>query len=70
MGLYEDEKYQNGTEQIAQTIASTNAYKVIAGGDTGASVEKLNLKKNFDFVCSGGGVLLEFLANQNLPAWN
>jgi len=70
MGLYEDERYQNGTEQIAQTIASTNAYKVIAGGDTGASVEKLNLKKNFDFVCSGGGVLLEFLANQNLPAWN
>lgn len=70
MGLYEDEKYQNGTKQIAFAIAHANAYKVIAGGDTGASVEKLNLKENFDFICSGGGVLLEFLVNQNLPAWD
>ncbi len=70
MGLYENPNFQNGTEKIAQTIADTTAYKVIAGGDTAASVEKLNLKNKFNFICSGGGVLLEFLVNQNLPAWN
>ncbi len=70
MGFYEDPNFQNGTEKIAQAIAAANAYKVIAGGDTAASVEKLNLKDKFDFICSGGGVLLEFLVNQNLPAWS
>jgi len=69
MGLYEDPKYQNGTEKIATTVAAATAYKVIAGGDTSASVVKLNLKNKFDFICSGGGVLLEFLVNHNLPAW-
>jgi len=69
MGLYEDPKYQNGTEKIATAIATATAYKVIAGGDTSASVVKLNLKNKFDFICSGGGVLLEFLINHNLPAW-
>lgn len=69
MGFYEDPKYRNGTEKIAFAIASTDAYKVIAGGDTAASVTNLNLKDKFDFICSGGGVLLEFLVNHDLPAW-
>lgn len=70
MGFYEDPKYRNGTEKISTAIAVTNAYKVIAGGDTSASVAKLNLRDKFDFICSGGGVLLEFLVNQDLPAWS
>ena len=70
MGYYENEKYRNGTEKIASAIAATDAYKVIAGGDTSASVSNLNLKDKFDFICSGGGVLLEFLINPNLPAWS
>lgn len=69
MGFYENPKYQNGTEKIAAAIAAADAYKVIAGGDTGASVVKLGLKDKFDFVCSGGGVLLEFLVKHDLPAW-
>lgn len=70
MGYYENENYRNGTEKIAFAIAHTDAYKVIAGGDTSASVVNLGLKDKFDFICSGGGVLLEFLVNQNLPAWS
>lgn len=70
MGLYEDVKYRNGTEKIARAIATTDAYKVIAGGDTSASVSNLKLSQKFDFICSGGGVLLEFLVNPSLPAWS
>ena len=70
MGFYENSNYRNGTEKITTAIASTDAYKVIAGGDTAASVVNLNLKDKFDFICSGGGVLLEFLVNPALPAWS
>ncbi len=67
MGFYEKEEYRNGTNIIASTIANSDAYTVIAGGDTAASIISLGLKNKIDFVCSGGGVMLEYLANKKLP---
>jgi len=69
MGFYEKEDAQKGTEEIARAIANSNSYKIIAGGDTAASIAKLGLKDKIDFVCSGGGVMLEFLTKGSLPAW-
>ena len=71
MGFYEDKNCRVGTEKIAKAIARSGAnYKVIAGGNTSASIKFLGLKNDIDFVCSGGGVLLEFLAKRSLPAWS
>ena len=70
MGFYEDKNCQKGTEKIAQSIANSKAFKIIAGGDTTASIINLGLKNKIDFICSGGGVMLEMLVNNNLPAWN
>lgn len=69
MGMYELEENRTGTEEIAKAVAESNAYKVIAGGDTTASIVNLGLKDKIDFVCSGGGVMLEFLTKDTLPAW-
>jgi phosphoglycerate kinase len=70
MGLYEQENSRNGTQKIAMSIANSPAYKVIAGGDTSASVKDLGLKDKIDFICSGGGVMLEMLVKGDLPAWS
>lgn len=69
MGKYEEENCRKGTEEIARAVAEASAYKVIAGGDTNASVVNLGLKEKINFVCSGGGVLLEYLTKGTLPAW-
>jgi phosphoglycerate kinase len=69
MGWFEKEDYQKGTVEIAKAIAQMSGYKIIAGGDTSASVEKLGVKEKIDFVCSGGGVMLEYLAKGSLAAW-
>jgi len=69
MGFYEKENCQKGTEEIAKSVAKSDGYKIIAGGDTLASVKNLGLEDNIDFVCSGGGVMLEMLIKDNLPAW-
>jgi len=70
MGFFENENGKNGTIEIAQSLGNCGAsYKVIAGGDTRASIKELNLIDKIDFVSSGGGVLLEFLAKGKLPAW-
>lgn len=70
MGFYENKESQRGTEEIAKAIAECNGYKIIAGGDTAASIVSLGLRDKIDFVCSGGGVMLQMLAKDELPAWS
>lgn len=71
MGFYEDESSRIGTQKIAMAVANSSAsFKTIAGGDTSASIKDLGLKDKIDFICSGGGVLLEMLVKGDLPAWN
>lgn len=70
MGYYESENNRKGTEEVAKMIANADAYKIIAGGDTSASIINLGLKDKIDYICSGGGVLLEYLAKGTLPAWD
>ena len=70
MGLYERENCRTGTQKIAMAVANSLGQKIIAGGDTSASVKDLGLKNKIDFICSGGGVMLEMLVKGDLPAWN
>ena len=67
MGQYEEEEWSLGTKQIAQAVTESNAFKVIGGGDTEAALSKFGLVEKIDFVSSGGGAMLEFLANGDLP---
>jgi phosphoglycerate kinase len=69
MGFFEDNNCKKGTQEIAKAVANSGAYKVVAGGDTGASIESLGLKDKIDLVCSGGGVTMELLTKGKLPAW-
>lgn len=70
MGFYENKNCQNGTEKIALAVAENKGYKIVAGGDTAASIVNLGLENKIDFVCSGGGVMLEMLVKKDLPAWD
>lgn len=70
MGFYESENARNGTQRIALAVANSPGYKIIAGGDTSASVKDLGLKNKIDFICTGGGVMLEMLTKGDLPAWS
>jgi len=67
MGKFEEEKYQNGTFEIAKAIANSKAYSVIGGGETIFALEKLNLLDKIDHISTGGGALLEYLAKGSLP---
>lgn len=67
MGVYE-QGYTEGTDALAGTLASSNAEAVIGGGDTTAAVSKFTFNKEKIFISSGGGAMLEFLANGTLPA--
>jgi phosphoglycerate kinase len=70
MGMFEDPKHMAGTKYVAEAIARSGAYKVIGGGDTEAAVTllKIDEKKSFNHVSSGGGAMLYYLAHRSLPA--
>jgi len=67
MGVVEVEKYLEGTEKIGQAVAFSTAYKIVGGGDTIAALGKLGLLDKIDFISTGGGAMLEFLAGKKLP---
>ncbi len=67
MGKFEDEKYEAGTRKISEAIAESKGFKVVGGGDTIAALKKFNLLDKMDYVSTGGGAMLEFLAKGTLP---
>ncbi len=67
LGLFEDYTNQVGTRWIAELIARSKAYKVVGGGDTVEFLDRCGLLADFDFVSTGGGAMLTFLAGEKLP---
>ncbi|MDE1988142.1 MAG: phosphoglycerate kinase [Patescibacteria group bacterium] len=66
LGDYE-KGFREGTAELAKTIAKSGAKSIIGGGDTLAVVSKMDLENKFSFVSTGGGAMLDFLANETLP---
>lgn len=67
MGFAQRPKTVDGTNSLLQSIAQSNAYTVIGGGDSAAAVARLGLTEKFDFISTGGGATLAYLSNQPLP---
>jgi phosphoglycerate kinase len=71
MGVFEMEKFQNGTKAIAEAVAeatTTNgAFSLVGGGDSVAAVNKFNLDNKVSYVSTGGGALLEYFEGKELP---
>ena len=56
-----------GTKSFANALGKSKAYKIAGGGDTVTAIHKFGLQKNFNFISTGGGAMLEFLAIGTLP---
>lgn len=67
MGKIENEVFAKGTEEIARIISVQNNYSVVGGGETVDFINKKNMKKEFSFISSGGGAMLEYISGKKLP---
>ena len=67
MGLFENEKYANGTKSIYDFLVKNNIKTLVGGGDSAASVNKLSDASKFYHISTGGGATLEYLEGKILP---
>ena len=68
LGKYEESKYMHGTEIVARAVgANSDAFRVIGGADTAACLKKIGILDKMNWVSTGGGAMLEFLATGTLP---
>jgi len=68
MGKFEDERFNAGTRILAEAMAASSGFTVIGGGDTIAAVSACGIPlEKFDFISTGGGAMLAFLAGQAMP---
>lgn len=67
VGMYEQKPFSNGTQEILNIVSNTKAKKIIGGGDAGTAAKKYGYEEKMDFISTGGGSTLTFIANHTLP---
>jgi len=66
VGFFE-KGFNENNENIAKMIISTDSRSMVGGGDTTACLKNSGVLEGFTFVSTGGGAMLDYLANGTLP---
>ena len=67
MGVINTKEFEVGTRKIAEALAESDGHTIVGGGDTVAALTRFGLRDKIDFVSTGGGAMLQFLAEGTLP---
>ena len=67
MGVFEKESFAKGTFEMANFLASLNAFTVIGGGDSVSAVHKAGVADKIGHISTGGGASLEYIEKGSLP---
>ena len=68
VGVFEFDRFGEGTKVLAEAIASSAAFSVAGGGDTLAAIDKYGVRDGISYISTGGGAFLEFVEGKKLPA--
>ncbi len=67
MGVFEMEKFKQGTVAVAQQVAQSAAMSVIGGGDSVRAINEAGVADKISHISTGGGAMLQLLMGKELP---
>ena len=67
-GKFEEERFMEGTSNLFKILKDSGKKVIVGGGDTASACIKFGFKDSFDFISSGGGATLEYIADGTLKA--
>ena len=70
MGVFENKSFEYGTREITKSVAQSNAYTVVGGGDLVSAINKYSEIQNFSHISTGGGASMELMEGKKLPGVN
>ena len=68
LGVFENNSFKEGTEQLSNAIAKSNAFSIAGGGETLSALNKFINKDDVSYCSTGGGAFLEFMEGKDLPS--
>ena len=66
-GVFEDPLFSMGTDDILNSIASSEGFSIIGGGHLAAAAVQMGFEDNMNHISSGGGASINLLAGKELP---
>lgn len=66
MGVFEIEEFAKGTVGVFRAIGESEAFSIVGGGHSIASIYKYNIQ-GISHISTGGGAMLAFFAGEKLP---
>lgn len=67
MGVFEFDRFAEGTLALARELAESDAVTIVGGGDSAAAVQKAGVADRLTHVSTGGGASLTVLEGSPLP---
>ena len=67
LGAFETKSFSNGTLDMVDALANSNALTIVGGGDTDTAVHQTNKADKITYISTGGGAFLTLLEGKPLP---
>ena len=70
LGVFEMSNFQNGTKQIALSIANatkSGSFSLVGGGDSISAIKLFGMEAKYSYISTGGGAMLESIEGKILP---
>ena len=66
-GVFEKPETELGTKVLWYAMAGTKGFSALGGGDSVRAVNRFGLGDRFDYVCTAGGAMVQFLSGKPMP---
>jgi len=66
-GVFEQPQTEYGTRALWEAMAETAGFSALGGGDSVTAMNRFGLADRFDYVCTAGGAMVQFLSGKPMP---